>query len=102
MDCSGFVTYAWGWHSRTHNFSTSSLGSMATRYQCNVFTDLKPGDALDKPGSHIVLFAGYRTDGGPIIYEASGAAGRVIRNEHVSWSRLNGYFPVRSTRLVDP
>jgi hypothetical protein len=102
LDCSGFVAYAWGWRPKTHYFSTSSMGSMATPYRCNIYTDLKPGDALDKPGSHIVLFAGYRADGGPIIYEASGAASRVIRNERVTWSRLIGYHPVRSTRLIDP
>ncbi|SPE34797.1 putative Mitogen-activated protein kinase kinase [Candidatus Sulfopaludibacter sp. SbA6] len=102
IDCSGFVAYCWGHQTGKHDFSTATLDGLATRLNANVYRDLKPGDALNKPGSHVVLFAGYRPDGGPIVYEASGAAGRVIRNDRVSWSRLAGYVPVRSNRLVDP
>lgn len=102
IDCSGFVAYCWGHQKGGHDYSTANLDSLSTRLTGNVYHDLKPGDALNKPGSHIVLFAGYRPDGGPIVYEASGAAGRVIRNERLDWSRLAGYYPVRSTRLVDP
>jgi len=101
MDCSGFVAYCWG-HKTGHDFSTTTFDGLGTRLTGNVYRDLKPGDALNKPGTHIVLFAGYRPDGGPIVYEASGAAGRVIRNDRVTWSRLAGYVPVRSNRLVDP
>ncbi|HTS28019.1 MAG TPA: protein kinase [Bryobacteraceae bacterium] len=101
-DCSGFVAWCWGHRTGNHDFSTITLEQLATRISGNVYTDLKPGDALNKPGSHVVLFAGYRRDGGPIVYEASGAAGRVIRNDRMSWSNLSGYYPVRSNRLVDP
>ncbi|HLK67779.1 MAG TPA: serine/threonine-protein kinase [Bryobacteraceae bacterium] len=101
-DCSGFVAWCWGHRTGAHDFSTTTLEQLGMRFAGNVYHDLKPGDALNKPGSHVVLFAGYRRDGGPIIYEAQGAAGRVIRNERLSWSSLAGYYPIRSSRLVDP
>ncbi len=101
-DCSGFVAWCWGHRTGGHDFSTATLDQLAARMPGNVYKDLKPGDALNKPGSHVVLFAGYRPDGGPIVYEANGAAGRVIRNERLSWSALAGYYPVRSNHLVDP
>ena len=101
-DCSGFVAWCWGHRTGSHDFSTTTLEQLATRLTGNVYRDMKPGDALNKPGSHVVLFAGYRPDGGPIVYEASGAAGRVIRNDRLTWSSLAGYYPVRSNRLVDP
>jgi serine/threonine-protein kinase len=101
-DCSGFVAYCWGHQTGSHDFSTVTFEGLGTRLNANVYKELKPGDALNKAGSHIVLFAGYRPDGGPIVYEASGAAGRVIRNERMTWSRLAGYYPIRSNRLQDP
>jgi cell wall-associated NlpC family hydrolase len=102
IDCSGFVAWCWGHRTGGHDFSTATLEQLCTRVAGNVYKDLKPGDALNKPGSHVVLFAGYRPDGGPIVYEANGAAGRVIRNDRLAWSSLAGYYPVRSNRLVDP
>jgi serine/threonine-protein kinase len=102
IDCSGFVAWCWGHRTGGHDFSTATLEQLSTRVNGNVYKDLKPGDALNKPGSHVVLFAGYRPDGGPIVYEANGAAGRVIRNDRLAWSSLAGYYPVRSNRLVDP
>jgi len=102
IDCSGFVAYCWGHRTGGHSYSTANMGSFCTRIKGDVYSTLKPGDALNKPGSHIVLFAGYRRDGGPIVYEANGSAARVIRNENLSWAKLAGYYPVRSNDLVDP
>ena len=101
IDCSGFVSFCWG-HRGGHTYSTSNMSGIAEPLKVNVYTDLKPGDALNYAGKHIVLFAGYQPDGNPIIYEASGAAARVIRNESMSWSRLRHYRPLRFRRLSDP
>jgi hypothetical protein len=101
MDCSGFVSYVWG-HRNTHAYTTSNMGGLAARVKVNIYTDLKPGDALNRPGHHIVLFAGYRASGKPIVYEASGRSGRVVRNEQSSWSRYQGYHPLRFQSLLDP
>ena len=89
IDCSGFVTTCWGF--RGHPYTTSNLRKVAGRLKANWFTDLKPGDAFNKPGSHVVLFAGYKENGTPYIYEASGAAGRVVYR-NVDWSYLKGYW----------
>ncbi len=101
IDCSGFVSYCWG-HRGGHIYGTATMDGIAAPLPVNPYTDLKPGDALNYPGKHIVLFAGYQPNGNPIIYEASGAAARVIRNESMTWSKLTHYHPFRSRRLSDP
>lgn len=100
MDCSGFIAYCWG--RRTHAVTTATLGSIAQPIRGNVYSDLKPGDALNKPGKHVVLFAGYRPDGGPIVYEASGSHGRVIRNERSSWARFRSYRAMQFRDVMTP
>jgi hypothetical protein len=92
IDCSGFVAYCWGL--RSHRYTTRSIRDIAGRPKYNWFTDMKPGDALNKAGEHIVLFAGYNPDGTINIFEASGSAARVIYHK-TTWSRLKGYLPVQ-------
>ncbi len=93
-DCSGFVTFCWGVSGSGHSYSTSNLRIIAGKPRDNWFTDLKPGDALNKPGSHVVLFAGYNPDGTINVYEASGSAARVVVHKS-TWSRFKGYIPLR-------
>lgn len=98
IDCSGFVTYCWG--IRSHAYTTRNIRQIAGRAKYNWFTDMKPGDALNKTGSHIVLFAGYNADGTINIFEASGSAARVIYHQ-TTWSRLKGYLPVQYLNIAD-
>lgn len=102
-DCSGFVSLCWG---STRKYGTSTIENqetgIAVRPRYNWFTDLKPGDALNKPGSHIVLFANYRADGNPNVYEASGSAGRVIYNDWSTWARYRDYHAIQYRNVVDP
>lgn len=100
IDCSGYVSYCWGQRT-THDFSTRNIRDIAGRPKYNWYTEMKPGDALNKPGDHVVLFAGYRPDGNPIVYEASGGAGRVIRNDWCTWSRFKNYYPLRYNNVVN-
>ena len=51
VDCSAFVSAAWG---LAHQFTTSAIPAI-TQPVTNPW-DLRPGDALDKPGSHVMLF----------------------------------------------
>ncbi|MFL5345016.1 MAG: hypothetical protein ACJ8AT_09485 [Hyalangium sp.] len=95
VDCSGFISQVWQLKQRP---STSSLGSLTQPISLD---ELRPGDALNKPGKHVVLFAGTTSEGKPIIYEASGSASRV-RMATPSWSYLNGYQPVRYPGLEQP
>ena len=99
VDCSGFVCQVWGL--RKHDYSTQTISKIADPVQGDVFTNLKPGDALNLPGSHVVLFAGYQLDGRPIVYEASGPASRVIRNERSTWARFQHYQALRSRNVSE-
>lgn len=93
IDCSGFVSYCWGLHLSGHAYSTSNLRTIAGKPKYNWFTDMKPGDALNKAGSHVVLFTGYNQDGTINVCEASGSAARVICHK-TTWSRYKGYIPL--------
>lgn len=55
LDCSGFVSYTW----KTNYHATSQMHKITRRISWN---DLQPGDALNKPGNHIILFKSYSKD----------------------------------------
>jgi cell wall-associated NlpC family hydrolase len=93
IDCSGFVTMAWGLTLQGHAYTTSNLRTIAGKPKYNWFTDMKPGDVLNKAGSHVVLFIGYNADGSINVCEASGSAARVICHR-TTWSRYKGYIPL--------
>lgn len=100
IDCSGFVTYCWGLTHSGHAYSTSNLRIIAGKPKYNWFTDMKPGDALNKAGSHVVLFIGYNPDGTINVCEASGSAARVICHR-TTWSRYKGYIPLQYKGIDD-
>src|SRR5258708_1405942 len=93
-DCSGFVAYCWGLGAAGHAYSTSNLRQIAGKPRYNWFTDMKPGDVLNKTGSHVVLFTGYRADGTINVCEASGSQFRVVCHRS-TWSRFKGYIPLQ-------
>ena len=95
QDCSGFVSRAWG---LPQHLGTTQLAQVAHGIKT---ADLKPGDILNRAGSHVVLFAALRDDGVPIFFEASGGADKVHLNSSASWAYLNGYSPMRSSTLAD-
>jgi len=94
IDCSGFVALCWGLTLSGHTYSTTNLRDIAGVPKYNVYTDMKPGDALNKSGSHVVLFAGYNPDGTINVYEASGSMSRVVYRQR-KWSSLIGYKPLQ-------
>ena len=98
VDCSAFVSATWGLS--TH-FTTIAIPSIA-KPLANPF-DLLPGDALNKAGSHVMLFAGFTADRKAQVYEAStgGCNGKVCRNVYPLGSLLaRGYVPVRYRGLA--
>ena len=98
VDCSSFVSATWGLS--TH-FSTSIIPAISNRIS-NPW-DLQPGDALDKPGSHVVLFMGFTPNREAMVMEASPNAckGRVCRNIYpLSWLLARGFVPVRYRGLA--
>jgi hypothetical protein len=54
VDCSGFVSRCWQLDKRR---STYDIGRICRRLRS--FDDLRPGDAVDKPYDHIILFIGW-------------------------------------------
>jgi hypothetical protein len=93
VDCSAFVSAAWGL--ATH-FTTAAIPGIAEQLQ-NAW-DLQPGDALNKPGSHVMLFLRFTPDRKAEVMESStgGCNGRVCRNIYPLSSLLaRGYRPVR-------
>jgi hypothetical protein len=99
VDCSAFVSAAWGL--ATH-FTTAAIPAISRRLD-NPW-DLQPGDALNKPGSHVMLFLRFTPDRKAEVMEASPGScnGRVCRNVYPLASILaRGYAPVRYRALAN-
>jgi hypothetical protein len=99
VDCSAFVSAAWGL--ATH-FTTAAIPAISRRLD-NPW-DLQPGDALNKPHSHVMLFLRFTPDRKVEVMEASPGAcnGRVCRNVYPMASLLaRGYAPVRYRALAN-
>jgi hypothetical protein len=99
VDCSAFVSAAWGL--ATH-FTTAAIPAITHRIE-NPW-DLQPGDAFNKPGSHVMLFLRFTPDRKAEVMEASPGAcnGRVCRNIYPLASILaRGYAPVRYRALAN-
>jgi hypothetical protein len=99
VDCSAFVSAAWG---LSVHYTTAAIPAIAKVVE-NPW-DLKPGDALNKPGSHVMLFLRFTPDRKAEVMESStgGCNGRVCRNVYPLASLLErGYVPVRFRALTE-
>ena len=99
VDCSAFVSAAWG---LSVHYTTAAIPAIAKPLE-NPW-DLKPGDALNKPGSHVMLFLRFTPDRKAEVMESStgGCNGRVCRNVYPLAALLSrGYVPVRFRALAD-
>jgi hypothetical protein len=99
VDCSAFVSAAWGLAS---HFTTIAIPAITTPLADP--WDLLPGDALNKPGSHVMLFLRFTPDRKIEVMEAAPRAcnGRVCRNVYPLASVLaRGYTPVRFRALAN-
>jgi len=99
VDCSAFVSAAWG---LSVHYTTAAIPAIAKRVE-NPW-DLKPGDALNKPGSHVMLFLRFTPDRKAEVMESStgGCNGRVCRNVYPLAAPLErGYVPVRFRALAE-
>ncbi len=99
VDCSAFVSATWG---LSVHYTTAAIPAIAKPVD-NPW-DLRPGDALNKPGSHVMLFLRFTPDRKAEVMEAStgGCNGRVCRNVYPLASLLSrGYQPVRFRALAD-
>jgi hypothetical protein len=99
VDCSAFVSATWG---LSVHYTTAAIPAIAKPVE-NPW-DLKPGDALNKPGSHVMLFLRFTPDRKAEVMESStgGCNGRVCRNVYPLASLLaRGYTPVRFRAFAD-
>jgi hypothetical protein len=99
VDCSAFVSAAWG---LAVHYTTAAIPAIA-KPVTNPW-DLRPGDALNKPGSHVMLFLRFTPDRMAEMMESStgGCNGRVCRNVYPLAALLaRGYQPVRFKALAD-
>jgi hypothetical protein len=100
VDCSAFVSAAWG---LANHFTTAAIPAITTEL-ANPW-DLQPGDALNKAGTHVMLFLRFTPDRKAEVMESStgGCNGRVCRNVYPLASLLaRGFKPVRFNALQDP
>jgi hypothetical protein len=99
VDCSAFVSATWGLAS---HFTTDAIPAIAQPLS-NAW-DLRPGDALNKPGSHVMLFLRFTPDRMAEVMESSpgGCNGRVCRNVYPLAALLaRGFQPVRFRALAN-
>jgi hypothetical protein len=99
VDCSAFVSAAWG---LANHFTTAAIPAITTEL-ANPW-DLQPGDALNKAGTHVMLFLRFTPDRKAEVMESStgGCNGRVCRNVYPLASLLaRGFKPVRFNALQD-
>lgn len=99
VDCSAFVSAAWG---LSVHYTTAAIPAIAR--PVNDPWELRPGDALNKPGSHVMLFLRFTPDRKAEVMESStgGCNGRVCRNVYPLASLLaRGYQPVRFKGLAE-
>jgi uncharacterized protein (TIGR03382 family) len=93
VDCSGFVSEAWA---TPQKYGTWTIQEISTPIQAS---QLKPGDALNLAGSHIVLFGGTLADGSPIYYESTPPSVRV--NWTSGWGGFSGFDPIRYNEVTE-
>lgn len=99
VDCSAFVSAAWG---LAQHFTTIAIPSITTPV-ANPW-NLLPGDALNKPGSHVMLFLRFTPGRKVEVMESSPGAcnGRVCQNVYPLAALLaRGFAPVRFRELAN-
>ncbi len=99
VDCSAFVSATWG---LSHQYTTSAIPAITTPVS-NAW-EMRPGDAFNKAGSHVMLFLRFTPDRKAEVMESSPGAcnGRVCRNVYPLGALLaRGYQPVRYRALAN-
>jgi hypothetical protein len=98
-DCSGMVSMAWHLN---RSETTGTLPRLSTRL--GSLDDLQPGDMIDEPSEHVVLFVSWTSSAhttANIMEEAH--TGTNARHETYSRSYLtsNGFLPYRYDKVID-
>src|SRR5262249_47039011 len=94
VDCSGFVSRCWGleYHCSTWGLEERSRPLASHR-------DLLPGDILNKPGAHVVLFKAFVDRGRSRISVFEAGECKVVESQYAVADLLkNGFVPRRDAR----
>jgi cell wall-associated NlpC family hydrolase len=94
VDCSGYVSRAWGLTSKRDTEKLPNISTAITR------SELQAGDILNKAGTHVVLFDKYDSSGNYVVYEATknNSYDRVVYNARTV-SSLSDYLPWRYNNI---
>jgi hypothetical protein len=100
IDCSGFISRCWKLPAK---LGTATLPGICRRLDSA--DDLRPGDIMDIPHQHVLLFSHWLKDGKSraLFYEAEGDRhARVVASERSIWELwLLGAKPLRYARIRD-
>ncbi len=91
LDCSGFVSQAWG----TGHFTTSSLDETSNQIGMG---SMLPGDVFNEAGFHVAMLQQLLSNGVPIFVEAIGY--NVHYNATGGLAHVDGYIPRRLTSIT--
>lgn len=96
-DCSGYVSMCWATGT---SWSTSTFFAVTRRISVS---QLKPGDAMLKRGSHVRLFYAWADDARTsyITYESGYGSVAVCRTHDLATDLAAGYVPTRYNRISD-
>ena len=99
MDCSGFVSMAL--HA-DRSYSTRTIEQISTPI---TKAELEPGDYLNSPDNHVVLFLGWTDETQTRYYarESSGPKGGTIERDvpYPYYSAVETYTPMRYVNVID-
>ncbi len=100
IDCSGFISRCWKLPAK---LGTATLPGLCRRLDSA--DDLRPGDVMDMPHQHVLLFSHWLNGGKSraLFYEAEGDRhARVVASDRSLWElRLLGAQPLRYARIRD-
>jgi VCBS repeat protein len=96
-DCSGFVSMAWGLRV---SYTTSDIHLVSHTIPRS---ELRPGDALNDPGSHIALFLRWEDAAHtrPVVREQAGPNGSPTVERVWSEGTASQYTPIRYNNIVE-
>ncbi len=107
VDCSGLVSRCWCLKARRSTYNMIDVS-----HQLSSFDDLQPGDAVNKPYDHIILFIGWADKKHEQMYVFE--SGDAKRNDDpknyervhediykTDWLKKHGFVPLRYKQIVE-
>ncbi len=93
QDCSGYVSYSWASSTSNGGHTTSTMQDICTKI---TKSEMQKGDAILKPGTHVLLFGGW-IDSDYFWEYAELHTGEVCTKSKSSYTHYtsNGYFPCK-------